>query len=114
MNKKAIITLLLVLVATLGRANTIYQNWFKTDTITIKGCIEGYDAEKFGFTTMQCYYEDVFEKGQATQVLEIDVDGKFEKSFVISYPSMNRFYTGNSKVDFNEIPFFACPTGVLL
>jgi len=44
MNKKAIITLLLVLVATLGRAKTIYQNWFKTDTITIKGRIEGYDA----------------------------------------------------------------------
>ena len=109
MNKKSIITILFFLAALTGYAQTIMQNWFKTDTITIKGRIEGYDAEKFGFTTMQCYYEDVFEKEQATLVLDISPDGTFEKSFVISYPSMNRFYTGNSKVDFNEIPFFVRP-----
>ena len=109
MNKKTIATILFALVAMTGQAQTISQDWFKTDTITIKGRIEGYDAEKFGFTTMQCYYEDVFEKEQATLVLDISPDGTFEKSFVISYPSMNRFYTGNSKVDFNEIPFFVRP-----
>ena len=107
--KSTIITILLALVAMTGQGQTIPPDWFKTDTITIRGCIEGYDAERFGFTTMQCYYEDVFEKDQATQVLDIAPDGTFEKSFVASYPSMNRFYTHNSKVDFDEIPFFARP-----
>ena len=107
--KSTIITILLALVSMAGQAQTIPPDWFKTDTITIRGCIEGYDAERFGFTTMQCYYEDVFEKDQATQVLDIAPDGTFEKSFVASYPSMNRFYTHNSKVDFYEIPFFARP-----
>jgi hypothetical protein len=107
--KSTIITILLALVAMAGQAQTIPPDWFKTDTITIRGRIEGYDAEQFGFTTMQCYYEDVFEKDQATQVLDIAPDGTFKKSFVASYPSMNRFYTHNSKVDFDEIPFFARP-----
>jgi len=42
---------------------TVPSDWFKTDTITIKGRIEEYDAELFGFSSMACYYNDVFEKG---------------------------------------------------
>ena len=45
MNKKTIITTLFVLVAVVGQAQTIPTDWFKTDTITIRGRIEGYDAE---------------------------------------------------------------------
>lgn len=52
-------------------------DWFKTDTITIKGCIEDYDAEQFGFTSMACYYTDVFEKGSTVLVLDIADDGTF-------------------------------------
>ncbi|MBR0268914.1 MAG: hypothetical protein IJQ48_02755, partial [Prevotella sp.] len=29
---------------------TVPDDWFKTDTITVKGRIEGYNAEQFGFT----------------------------------------------------------------
>ena len=49
MNKKTIITILLALVAIAGQGQTIPQDWFKTDTITIRGRIEGFDAERFGF-----------------------------------------------------------------
>ncbi len=31
---------------------TVPADWFKTDTITIKGHIEDYDAERFGFSSM--------------------------------------------------------------
>ena len=58
---------------------TVPADWFTTDTITIRGRFEGYDAEKFGFTSMECYYEDVFEKDAATLVLDIAADGSFEK-----------------------------------
>ena len=66
MNKKTIITILLALVATAGQGQTIPQDWFKTDTITIRGRIEGYDAERFGFTSMECYFYDVMEKDNST------------------------------------------------
>ena len=45
----------------LSEANpyTVPADWLKTDTITIRGRIEDYDAEKLGFTSMNCYYYNV-------------------------------------------------------
>ena len=60
---------------------TVPADWFKTDTITIKGRIEDYDAEEFGFTSMACYYDDVFEKDNTVLVLDIADDGTFCKKF---------------------------------
>ena len=95
----------------LSEANpwAVPADWFKTDTITVKGRIEGYNAEKFGFTSMECYYEDVFEKDDATLVLDIAVDGTFEKKFLASYPVCNKFFSRETKVGFEEMPFFARP-----
>lgn len=88
---------------------TLPADWLKTDTVTIRGRIEGYDAERFGFTSMECYYEDVFEKDDATLVLDIAADGSFEKKFQASYPICHNFRTRESKVGFSVIPFFARP-----
>lgn len=84
-------------------------DWFKTDTITIRGRFEGYDAEKFGFTSMQCHYEDVFEKDATTLVFDIAADGSFEKKFQASYPIRQHFFAEQTKIGFDEIPFFARP-----
>ncbi|MBE6260432.1 MAG: hypothetical protein E7107_06355 [Prevotella sp.] len=84
-------------------------DWFKTDTITVKGRIEGYDAEQFGFTSMECYFEDVFEKDDATLVLDIADDGTFCKKFQASYPVCQTFFAMESKVGFSEMPFYARP-----
>ena len=88
---------------------TVPADWFSTDTITIRGRFEGYSAEKFGFTSMECYFEDVFEKDDATLVLDIAPDGSFEKKFLASYPIQQRFIADGSKQGFNELPFFARP-----
>ena len=88
---------------------TVPADWFKTDTITIKGRIEDYDAEQFGFTSMACYYDDVFEKGSTVLVLDIADDGTFCKKFLASYPVCNSFIADGSKVFFNAIRFFARP-----
>ncbi|MBQ6225553.1 MAG: thioredoxin family protein [Bacteroidaceae bacterium] len=86
------------------------DDWFQTDTITLKGRIEGYDAEKFGFTSMRCSFNDVFESNRSTVlVLNIAEDGTFCKKFLCSYPVQQVFYTTDSKVSFHEIPFFARP-----
>ena len=109
MNKQTIITILLALIAIAAQAQIVPEDWFKTDTITIKGRIEGYDAEQFGFTSMECYFEDVFEKDDATLVLDIAEDGTFYKKFQASYPVKQSFHADDSKVNFDEIPFFAYP-----
>ncbi len=88
---------------------SVPSDWFKTDTITIRGRIEGYDAEQFGFTSMECYFQDIFEKEDATLVLDIADDGTFNKKFLSSYPVYQRFYTMESKVDFSEMFFYAHP-----
>ena len=84
-------------------------DWFKTDTITIRGRIEGWDAEKFGFTSLECFFVDVFESGDQTQVFDIAADGTFEKKFQASYPVYNMLFTRQSKFGFSEILFFARP-----
>ena len=88
---------------------TVPADWFKTDTITVKGRIEGYDAGQFGFTSMECYFEDVFEKDDATLVLDIADDGTFCKKFQASYPVCQTFFAMESKVGFSEMPFYARP-----
>ena len=95
----------------LSEANpwTAPDDWFKTDTITIRGHIEDYDAERFGFTSMACYYTDVFEKGSTVLVLDIADDGTFCKKFQASYPVEQSFIADDSKVHFNAIRFFARP-----
>ena len=109
MNKKIILSFLLVLTAMTGQAQTIPQDWFKTDTITIRGRIENFDAEKFGFTSMQCILTDVLEYEHNTILLNIAADGTFEKKFQANYPVFNEFFNYDSKNGFNEIYFFARP-----
>ena len=58
---------------------------------------------------MECYYRDLFEKDGTTLVLDIAPDGTFQKKFLASYPVKEAFITDNSKVGFDEMPFFARP-----
>ena len=88
---------------------TVPQDWFKTDTITIKGRIEGFDAERLGFDLLCYYNHDEFEKGDAAQVMDIAPDGTFCKKFKASYPIRDLFWTTEAKTQFNYIPFFARP-----
>ena len=135
MNKKTIITILLAIVVIfvakkgvsliydkiqimnaptmqeISEANpwSVPADWFKTDTITIKGRIEDYDAERFGFTSMACNYYDVFEKNNIVLVLDIADDGTFCKKFLANGPVHNSFMAEDSKVRFSAIDFFARP-----
>lgn len=89
---------------------TLPADWLKTDSVTIRGRIEGYDAERFGFTAMESYVYDVTKKNNGTLLIEIEPDGTFEKQILISYPMKLSFYASEeSKVGFYEIPFFARP-----
>lgn len=95
----------------LSEANpyTVPADWFKTDTITIRGRIEDYDAEKLGFTYMNCYYYNVFEKDGTTLIFDIAPDGTFEKKFQAYYPTYEVIAPDNSNMRFDNMSFFARP-----
>ena len=105
MIKRTIFTIVLATAAMVVQA----QEWFKTDSVTLQGRIEGYDAEQFGFTSMSCLYDDVFEKEGTVLVLDINDDGTFCKKFKVSYPVNLLFSADESKVGFDAIEFFARP-----
>ena len=83
-------------------------DWFKTDTITIKGRIEGYDAKDFGCNAMRLANSDVFGEYNHTMNVDINADGTFEKKFQYSMPFLDRTFT-ESKNGFNGFKFFALP-----
>ena len=95
----------------LSEANpyTVPADWLKTDTITIRGRIEDYDAEKLGFTSMNCYYYNVFEKDGVTLIFDIAPDGTFEKKFQAYYPTCEVIAPDNSNIRFDNVPIFARP-----
>ena len=95
----------------LSEANpyTVPADWLKTDTITIRGRIEGYDAEKLGFTSMNCYYYSVFEKDGVTLIFDIAPDGTFEKKFHAYYPTYEVIAPDNSNIRFDNVPIYARP-----
>ena len=93
-----------------ANAWTLPSDWLHSDTITIRGRIEGYNAERFGFTAMECYMHDVMEKNNGTLLMEIAPDGTFEKKFPANYPVCEKFTASEEpKTDFYQIPFFARP-----
>ena len=95
----------------LSEANpyTVPEDWFKTDSITLRGRIEDYDAEKMGFTSMNCYYRNAFDKDDAVLIFDIAPDGTFEKKFLASYPTRELIGPDGSKIGFDYGPFFARP-----
>ena len=95
----------------LSEANpyTAPKDWFKTDSITLQGRIENYDAERMGFTSMHCYYYNVFEKDGTTLIFDIAPDGTFEKKFQAYYPTRELIGPEESKIGFDYGPFFARP-----
>ena len=88
---------------------TVPTDWFKTDTITIKGRIEGFDAERVGFNMLQSNFRDDFEKNHGTQIMDIAPDGTFCAKFKASYPTRSVFYANEYKTQFSSIPYFARP-----
>ena len=85
-------------------------DWLRTDTVTVRGRIEGYDVDRLRFSAMESYAYDVTKEKQGTMLMEINAEGTFEKRILLSYPMKLSFYiSDNSNVGFFEIPFFARP-----
>ena len=92
---------------------TLPTDWLTSGSVTIRGRIEGYDAERMGFTSMEAYVYDVMVGDHGTQLIEIEPNGSFEKTMQLSYPMKSAFYVkvtnNDSNTDFTKMPFFARP-----
>lgn len=88
---------------------TLPEDWFKTDSVCIRGRFEGYNAEQFGFTSLECYLHDVFNKDDGVAVMDIAPDGTFEKRWLANQPLHDAFFATGSRIDFSSIPFFVRP-----
>ena len=89
---------------------TLPADWLATDTIVIRGRIEGYDAGQFGFTAMECYLYDETAKDNGTQMMDISPDGSFEKRILLSYPMRLQFSPSEQpKVAIDDMRIFARP-----
>lgn len=86
---------------------TVPADWLRTDTATIRGRIDDYDARRMGFSSMSGYCYDVFEKENGTMVLDIAEDGSFERRFPLSAP-MRIVMENNSEANI-RMPFFVRP-----
>jgi thiol-disulfide isomerase/thioredoxin len=62
-----------------------------------------------GFTSMHCYYYNVFEKDGVTLIFDIAPDGTFEKKFQAYYPTCEVIAPDNSNIRFDNVPIFARP-----
>ncbi|MBQ7425746.1 MAG: hypothetical protein IJV20_00585 [Prevotella sp.] len=92
---------------------TLPTDWLTSGSVTIRGRIEDYDAERMGFTSMEAYVYDVMVGDHGTQLIEIEPNGSFEKTMQLSYPMKSAFYVkvtnNDSNTDFTKMPFFARP-----
>ena len=89
---------------------TLPADWLATDTVVIRGRIEGYDAGQFGFTAMECYLYDETVKDNGTQMIDISPDGSFEKCILLSYPMQLQFRPSEEpKVAIDDVYIFARP-----
>lgn len=87
------------------------EDWFKTDSVTVRGRIEDYDPEQSGFTQMTLFDWDISMRHPERKVINITPNGSFEKTFMVNYPRLLTIQ--NAKINIDElIPYYAIPNDV--
>ena len=66
-------------------------DWFTTDSVTLRGRIEGYSPEEDSPTMLVGSYDGVFSKETPVMVADIRTDGTFEKRWKVDYPMLQLF-----------------------
>ena len=109
MNKKTIITALLALVAMAGQGQ---EPFFCTDSAVVRGRIVDY-SPTMGFQNLTAQVTDIFTGELKTATAEIREDGTFEKRLLLHHPILNWFYTNETNISKQQVPFYLCPGDTL-
>ena len=84
-------------------------DWFTTDSVTLRGRIEGYSAEAGFPTQLEMSYKSVFDKYDFVMVADIRSDGTFEKRWKVDYPQQHSFRLDKALPGMNYLEVFARP-----
>ena len=84
-------------------------DWFTTDSVTLRGRIEGYSAEAGFPTQLEMSYKSVFDKYDFVMVADIRPDGTFEKRWKVDYPQQHSFRLDKALPGMNYLEVFARP-----
>ena len=84
-------------------------DWFTTDSVTLRGRIEGYSAEAGFPTQLEMSYKSVFDKDELVMVADIRPDGTFEKRWEVDYPKQHSFRWDKALPGMKYLEVFARP-----
>ena len=84
-------------------------DWFTTDSVTLRGRIEGYITEAGFPTQLEMSYKSVFDKYDFVMVADIRPDGTFEKRWKVDYPQQHSFRLDKALPGMNYLEVFARP-----
>ena len=82
---------------------------FTTDSVTLRGRIEGYSAEAGFPTQLEMSYKSVFDKDELVMVADIRPDGTFEKRWEVDYPKQHSFRWDKALPGMKYLEVFARP-----
>ena len=92
-----------------ANAYTAPADWFTTDSVTLRGRIEGYSAEAGFPTQLEMSYKGVFDKYGWVMVADIRPDGTFEKRWKVDYPQQHSFRLDKELPGMSYLEVFARP-----
>ena len=92
-----------------ANAYTAPADWFTTDSVTLRGRIEGYSPEAGFPTQLELSYTSVFDKDELVMVADIRPDGTFEKRWEVDHPKQHSFLWDKALPGMNYLEVFARP-----
>lgn len=92
-----------------AKAYPSLADWFTTDSVTLRGRIEGYSAGAGFPTQLEMSYKSVFDKYGWVMVADIRPDGTFEKRWKVDYPQQHSFRLDKELPGMSYLEVFARP-----
>lgn len=92
-----------------ANAYTAPADWFTTDSVTLRGRIEGYSPEAGFPTQLELSYTSVFDKDELVMVADIRPDGTFEKRWEVDHPKQHSFLWDKALPGMSYLEVFARP-----
>ena len=92
-----------------ANAYTAPADWFTTDSVTLRGRIEGYSPEAGFPTQLELSYTSIFDKDELVMVADIRPDGTFEKRWEVDHPKQHSFRWDKALPGMNYLEVFARP-----
>ena len=90
-------------------ATTAPADWFRTDSVTLRGRIEGYTAEAGLPCQLELSYDGLFNKDDLIMVADIHPDGTFERRWEVDHPRQELLHWDKELPGMSHLEVFVSP-----